>query len=191
MFFANMFCYGSDQTEVGITGIRGCMGVVYSGATRLYAIHIPPMGDSTNALGASKFAEYVKGHEPKDASPGDLFFFVNGTNRPNANSEAHNLKDLLKPKTATLFRIMTGLGKGSGGSQAEHSPSILVTNRGSVNLRYKCVPDDQYIDGGATEAGQYLGQQGGMGSNKVPSDYKNPQDWIVITGENSYRISIR
>jgi hypothetical protein len=26
MFFANMFCYGSDTTDVGITGIRGCMG---------------------------------------------------------------------------------------------------------------------------------------------------------------------
>ena len=26
MFFANMFCYGSDTTDVRITGIRGCMG---------------------------------------------------------------------------------------------------------------------------------------------------------------------
>lgn len=190
MFFANMFCYGSDLTEVGITGIRGCMGVVYRGAGRLYAIHIPPMSEPSNALAATTFSSYVAGLE-NGAAAGDLFFFVNGTNRPSAINESHNLKSLMAPKTATLFRIMTGLGKGSGTDQAEHSPSILVTNRGFVDLRYKYVPDDQYVAGGTNEAGQYMGQQGAMGSNKVPSDYQAPQGWTIITGENSYRVSIR
>ena len=62
---------------------------------------------------------------------------------------------------------------------------------GRFNPRYKYVPENEYIDGGANEAGQYMGQPGAMGSNKVPSDYKDPQGWTVISGENSYRISIR
>ncbi|CAN5774960.1 hypothetical protein BH11PSE8_BH11PSE8_28950 [soil metagenome] len=191
MFFANMFCYGSDLNAVGITGILGCMGVVYRGATRLYAVHIPPMSAHNNALGGSTFAEYVSGLEGDDASPGDLFFFLNGTSRASAIAEAHDIKSLMKPKTATLFRIMTGLGKGSGSNTAEHSPSILVTHRGFMDLRYKVVPEDQYVEGGVAEAGQYLGTPGEMGSSKVPSDYLAPAGWTIITGENSYRVGIR
>jgi len=167
------------------------MGVIYRSATRLYAIHIPPMSPNSHKLAADTLTTYVRGTEVGGAALGDLFFFVNGTNRPSANDEAHYLKSLLSPRTATLFRIMTGLGQGSGGSQAEHSPSVLATHRGFIELRYKCVPDDEYIDGGANEAGQYMGQQGAMGSNKVPSDYQNPQGWTSMTGENCYRLSIR
>lgn len=142
-------------------------------------------------MAATTFAGCVAGLEGGGASPGDLFFFVNGTNRPSAMSEAHHFKTLMAPKTATLMRIMTGLGQGSGGDQAEHSPSILVTDRGFIDLLYKHVPEDRYVDGGSAEAGQYMGQQGSMGSNKVPSDYLNPTVWTIIKGDNAYRVSIR
>ncbi len=191
MFFANMFCYGSDLTEVGITGIRGCMGVVYRSPTRLYAVHIPPMSNASNKLGADTFANYIQQTEGQGGVAGDLFFFLAGTTRSSALSEAHHLKSLLGPNTATLFRIMTGLGAGSGTDHAENSPSVLVADRGFISLQYKCVPDNQYVAGGANEAGQYMGQAGGMGSNKVPSDYQNPQGWTTITGANCYRVSIR
>lgn len=187
MFFAQMYCYGSDLNAVGITGIRGCMGVVYACAGRMYAIHIPPSSDQTNALAASAFAQCVTNHGDGGAADGDLFFFLAGTTRPTAISEARHITSLIGPGTATVFRIMKGLGEGSGGDHAELSPSILVAR--GLPPQYKCLANDDYVGGDFNAEGQYLGSPGGMDSSKVPRDCV--EGWTPMTGENCYRVSIR
>src|SRR5262245_7828358 len=95
MYFANMYCYGMDHGEVGITGMLGCMGVVYKGAQALYAVHIPDHTQS-KAAGAAAFAQFVGHFELiTTRKSGDLFIFINGKNRPSAEEEARNLKSLL------------------------------------------------------------------------------------------------
>src|SRR5262245_31567364 len=113
MYFANMYCYGMDHGEVGITGMLGCMGVVYKGAQALYAVHIPDH-TQTKAAGAAAFAQFVGHFELITTRKcGDLFIFINGKNRPSAEEEARNLKSLLNAKKATLYRIMRHLGSES------------------------------------------------------------------------------
>ena len=54
MYYAQMFCYGTDNNHVGITGIRGCLGVVFATAN-LYAVHIPPLDSQRDLAGAMAF----------------------------------------------------------------------------------------------------------------------------------------
>jgi hypothetical protein len=188
MYFANMYCYGMDHLEVGITGILGCMGVVYKGAQALYAVHIPDH-QATNATGAAVFAQFVGHFELIETrKSGDLFVFINGSNRPSAEEEARNLKSLLNAKKATLCRIMRNLGPKSGGDMAD-SASILVRDRGNIELLYKHVPDDQYIAGGKGPVGQYR-QISGFSGNCVPNDYLSPQGWHIMNGANCLCIKI-
>jgi hypothetical protein len=82
MYFANMYCHGDTNDIVGITGIRGCMGVIYVGAGSIYSIHIPP-GGRAETMGAGKtFVTWVKNQQQKvGKGHGYLFSFSNGRER--------------------------------------------------------------------------------------------------------------
>ncbi len=165
------------------------MGVVYRGVNSLYAVHIPDNSALINARGVSIFAEFVSHTEYHKKEKGDLFVFINGINRPTAEDEARNLKSLLNAKHATLYRIMLNLGANSGGNQAD-SASILVQDRGHIDLLYKHVPDNQYIPGGRSAVGVY-DPRGSAFGNTVPNDHANPLGWHIVTaGSNASRKKI-
>jgi hypothetical protein len=186
MYFANMYCYGWDYRDVGITPIVGCMGVVYKGSRALYAIHIPDNTEVINAKGAAAFATFVRTQEKKG---GDLFVFINGSNRPGAEAEAEDIKSLLEAKNATLYRIRKKLGPNSGGSNAR-AVSILVQGGAKAALLYKAVDSRAYVDGGMRQTGQYHPRPDYQGT-KLPPDYLNPVGWHVVdNGSNSHIVKI-
>jgi hypothetical protein len=155
---------------VGITGIRGCLGVVYKGAHALYAIHIPPDIDSNvDAKGGRDFAEYIVSIE-QNPGKGELFFFVNGGNRSTVEAEAKAIRTILKKPATKIYRIMEHLGATGNFKLDGKSVAIMVKNTiGGLEMTYKHVPDNDWVVGGKSEMQQYANKPHYKG-NKVPND---------------------
>jgi hypothetical protein len=184
VYFANMFCYGWDHQCVGITGITGCMGVVYKGIRALYAVHIP---DNTqwNAIGGQDFASYVARIEPKPGK-GELFAFLNGNNRTGAPDEVKAIRAILeKPKT-TIYRIVTNLGPNSGKENAASVAIVVKHVHGGLEMLYKPDGNCVWANTGRHEVAQYRANDGFKG-NKVPSDLDPlwaPAGWYPVNKTN-------
>lgn len=191
MYFAHMFCYGDANDVAGITGIRGCMGVVYVGTASLYSIHIPP-GGRAETMGAGKtFSRWVKNQENKvGKGHGYLVVFANGRERTlsgkdytSADEEAREIKKSLHSPPTTLYRINKHLGPNSGGLGADSVAIMLERvhasdgNPGGYVCWYKRNDQINWVNGGAQEAGQYLARPQYSGT-LVPSDL-NSHWWRV------------
>lgn len=184
MYFANMFCYGRDNNCVGITGIVGCMGVIYKGLGTLYAVHIPD-NSQWNAKGGEVLADFVLNNE-NNPGKGEMFVFLNGTNRPNAEDEVKAIYFKLKKPATTLCRIMKNLGEKSGGNFADSVAIVVRQIIGGLQQLYK--PDAQcgWKDGGSPETGQYRANDAFKG-NKVPKDLEpewSPNGWYPVDEKN-------
>ena len=189
MYFANMYCYGSDNNTVGITGMLGCMGVVYISAGSMYAIHIPDNNDTLNKLGGKTFVKWVKHQEQRiTQDSGHLIAFINGKNRPDAENEVRAIKEGLKSPTTTLYRILKHLGAGSGGAMAD-AAAIMVDRVHISKLApkgclcyYKRDGDIKWVAGGVHESGQYKINSSYTGDG-VPSDVR--AGWRYLNADNS------
>jgi hypothetical protein len=181
MYYAQMFCYGMDNNHVGITGIRGCLGAVFATANRLYAVHIPPMDAQRDLAGAMAFVGMIVGTEGANHPAGNLYLFVNGTNRTQADNEARTIKDALGGPPTAVYRIMTNLGAGSGGLGAD-AVTVKVQRGAGMNLSYKHVPDDQWVAGGNAKTGCYYpALDGTFGDAKVPNGGQLGAGWFQMS----------
>ena len=156
MYYAQMFDYGTDQNHVGITGIVGCMGVVFAAPAHLYAIHIPDMTNS-RLVGANAFVAMVQGGEGAPNPAGTLHVFVNGMSRHTADAEARTMLDGLGAPATKVYRLMTGLDPAIPGSDPLAATIRVQLVAGALQLEYKHVPDNQWIPGGNARAGRYAG----------------------------------
>jgi len=174
VYYAQMFDYGSDPNHVGITGILGCMGVVFAAANHLYAIHIPDMVNS-NLIGARAFVAMVQGGEGAAHPAGSLHLFVNGMKRPTADDEARTMLDALGSPPTRVYRLMTGLPPANGGEPSSATIKVQLV-AGNAQLGYKHVPDDQWVQGGSARTGRYLGG--------LPDDPTRPNDGALAAAWN-------
>jgi hypothetical protein len=156
MYYAQMFDYGSHHNHVGVTGILGCMGVVFAAANHLYAIHIPDMVNS-NPIGGAHFVQMVQGGEGAANPAGTLHLFVNGMQRSTSDSEARAIRAPLGNPETKVYRMMNGLPILPNGNQASPTIAALLI-AGNLHLLFKHVPDDEYEAGGDPRTGRYLGQ---------------------------------
>jgi hypothetical protein len=187
MYFANMFCYGSAQDKVGITGIRGCMGIVYIGGASMYALHIPPDSDDVQKMARVDFEAFVKNNEPVAKGSGYLFAFVNGKNRPSAVDEMKDMKKRLNAPPTIIYRMMKHLGQDSGGFGADSVAIMLerwhasTDNPSGCLIWYKRNDDITWVGGGARESGQYKPRPAYQG-DEVPSEFN--AHWWRMDGLN-------
>lgn len=187
MYFANMFCYGHDQGTVGITGIRGCMGLIYRGAGANFAAHLPPTG--SRVQGAKDVAGYVKRNQAKlGKGHGQLFVIMNGTNRADeAEEEGRAIKKALRNPATTMVRIMKHLGPDSGTNQAESvvimADSVIATdaNPSGLSLWYKSDAQITWGPGGSQDGGRYAGAGAG-GATQIPTDLNS--HWWRVSDDN-------
>ncbi len=200
MYFAGMYCYGFDNDLVGITGIVGCMGVIYVGAGAMYAIHIPDTERDEKYAAGKSFAAWVKNQQGA-VGKGHLFAFANGTNRSidmggftKAELEVKAIKKELKSPTTTLYRIMKHLGPGSGGQSAQSAAIMLERVHVSGSNPSGCIMWYQqdfnqitWVDGGKAESGQYKDRASYRGA-KIPSDLNS--HWWRVDENNCQVISI-
>jgi hypothetical protein len=181
MYFANMYCYGRADDIAGITGIRGCLGIIYVGAAAMYALHIPDNGPDANKAAGKVFVKWVKNQgEAVGKGHGYLFAYANGRNRSlkgyyTAEEQATDIKKGLGSPPTILYRIMRHLGPGSGGMQADSVAIMLERVHASKSNPTGCISwykqNDPitWISGGTNEAGQYKMDPRYQG-DKVPSD---------------------
>ena len=174
MYFANMFCYGRDATAIGVTGILGCLAVIYAGDAGMYATHIVCGSAEDDATGRKTFTDWVKQQE-QHLGNGHLFLLTNGGNRPQTAEEALEMKKALKKPTTTVYKITKNLtaNVGNGGNA---SIVILMerahgndSNPSGCSLYYKKNEDVVWVDGGSAESGQYKVRPDYTGA-KVPND---------------------
>lgn len=201
MYFANMYCYGEDQTMVGITGIRGCMGVIYVGAGSMYAIHIPDNGRDMNMQAGKQFVTWVKNQgQAVGKGHGHLFGFANGINRSfstanysSAEEEVRAIKKGLNAPPTLLYRIMKHLGVNSGKDSADSAAIMLErvhstgANPSGCAIWYKRNDDIKWVGGGARETAQYKVDPRYQGDG-VPSDLN--AHWWRMSGDNCNIIKI-
>lgn len=188
MYFADMYCYGSDAGTVGITGIRGCMGIVYIGNGANYAIHIPPDSDDVQKAARKAFATFIKNNEQHvGRGNGCLFAFVNGRNRTTATGEMKDMKSRLGSPPTLIYRITKHLGPDSGGLGAD-AVVIMVeklhaagTTADACAIWYKRNDAITWVGGGTHEAGQYKVRQAFQG-DKIPDNLNAL--WRRMTLEN-------
>jgi hypothetical protein len=195
MYFANMYSYGrSTDGKVGITPIRGCMGIIYFGNLGPYAIHIPPTNDNDEKAGREAFAHYVSNNEGISLGSGSLFAFVNGRNRPNADAEMQHMKQLLNNPPTTIYRIKKHLGPDSGRLGAE-SPAIMMEHSQPTKKNgsgcfgfYKKDGSVTWVKTGEPRAGFYglEGRADGFQSNQIPSNFG---DWYPVEKSDNCNIS--
>ena len=191
MYYAQMFCYGTDPNHVGITGIRGCLGAVFASPNHLYAVHIPPMNTERDSQGASAFTAMITGAEGANPA-GDLYLFVNGTNRLQAHDEARTMKEALGGAPTQVYRIMTNLGTQTGTSQADAVVIKVERVIGGVDLAYKRDDDMKWIDGGRQKAGcDYQAMDGSFGSAKVPDAPAFTGGWFQMTRATCSILNVR
>lgn len=176
MYFANMYCYGHDNDLVGITGIVGCMGVIYVGAASIYAVHIPNNSAELDAAGGKAFAEWVTNQEGQvGKGQGYLFGFCNGANRSTAGAELKAIKKALKSPDTTLYRINKHLGPESGKFGAD--AVVIMLERVHVTPRepkgcaiwFKANNKITWQAGGKSESDQYKKMAAFTGA-QIPSD---------------------
>jgi hypothetical protein len=191
MYYAQMFCYGTDNNHVGITGIRGCLGAVFATPNHLYAVHIPPMNSERDSQGAREFTAMITGAE--GANPGgDLYLFVNGTNRLQAHDEARAMKEDLGGSPTQVYRIMANLGSQSGGAQADAVAIKVERIIGGVDLRYKRNDDITWIDGGNPKIGCYYpAMVAEFGGAKVPDGASLGGGWFQMTKATCSILNVR
>lgn len=184
MYFANMYCYGHDNDLVGITGIVGCMGVIYVGQASIYAVHIPNNSATLDAKGGKDFADWVTNQETHvGKGHGHLFAFCNGANRPTAKDEVKAIKKALNGPPTALYRINKNLGTASGTSSAE--AAVIMLERVHVTQRepegcaiwYKSNNKITWTAGGKSESGQYKTMSAFTGA-QVPNDL-NAGWWLM------------
>ena len=181
MYYAQMFCYGTDDDHVGITGIRGCLGVVFATANRLYAVHIPPSNPQRDQAGATAFTDMIIAAEGPNPV-GDLYLFVNGMNRLQVEDEARAMKEALGGPQTRIYRMMTNLGAQSGGLQADAATIKVQRIAGNVELSYRHVPDDDWGPGGNAKTGCYYPQMDGtFGGAVVPNAVALAAGWSQMT----------
>lgn len=189
MYMAQMFCYGWDNTEVGITGIIGCIGVVFRGSRNLYAIHVPPRNQEVNALGGQAFATFVGTKEGARTNEGELLVFVNGRNRSSAEEEARAIMSQLKPTVTKVYRIMKNLGPGSGGFSADPVTIWVKNVIGGIKIMYKRVPDQGWTAGGKGKEGRYGPDPTFDSIDQVPTDLMS--GWHDVDDKNCSVVRIR
>ncbi len=202
MYFANMYCYGFDNDIVGITGIVGCMGVIYVGQGQMYAVHIPDHGKDSNYAGGKVFSDWVKNQQGAvGKGHGHLFAFVNGINRQDntgtnskAEEEVKAIKKALNSPPTTLNRLMKHLGPGSGGSGALSAAIMLervhATGENPAGCAMWYAQDFgnlNWVAGGKRETGQYKVNSGFQGA-KIPSDLSS--HWWRVNDTTCSMISI-
>ena len=186
IYFSNMFCYGDANDTVGITGIRGCMGIVFVGAQSMYAIHIPPDAKEVVKMAGETFVNFVKNNEGGNIKNGRLFGFLNGENRSvptksviTGDEELRLIKKGLSsflsgPKTV-LYRINKHLGINSGGTEADGVVIMIERVHVSayypdgVSIFYKRADDVQWTAGGEPPTGQYKARRNYLGAF-IPTD---------------------
>jgi hypothetical protein len=182
MYFSNMYCYGQDPTLIGVTGIVGCIGVVFVGHASMYAIHIPDNGPAVNYAAGKTFADWVKNSE-QNTKAGYLLTFSNGTNRSmsgknfsTTEDETAAIKKLLKGPTTTIYRIKKHLGPNSGGASANSAAIMIDRVHPSASNPSGAVPwfkqdfgKITWVPGGSAETAQYLARPQYRGA-KIPSD---------------------
>ena len=174
MYFANMFCYGRDTTTIGVTGILGCLGIIYVGAGAMYATHIVCGSERDDADGRETFTSWIKRQEQR-AGKGHLFLFTNARNRPQAAEEARELKKALNGPATTVYQIMKNLEPKVGTSDQASVVTLLdrghsnINNPSGCNIFYKKNEDIVWVDGGSAESGQYKARPSFCGA-KIPSD---------------------
>lgn len=202
MYFAQMYCYGFDSDIVGISGIVGCLGVIYVGQGAMYAIHIPDGGAVENKAAGQTFTTWVT-HQQQNVGKGhgSLFLFANGTNRSiskngfsSAEDEAKDIKKALKSPPTTLYRLMKHLGPGSGGQSASSGAIMMervhvtASNPSGCAIWYKQDFNNiTWVNGGKAETGQYKARSNFQGT-KVPSDIES--HWWRADDTNCTLISI-
>ena len=106
MYFAAMYAYGSDPYCVGITGIRGCMGVVIDYNRMLYAVHVP---DLRPQLAPPSFCNWVIGQQPNfnfNGKTAKMYAVLNKDNRKEAHQELKDFSRRLGIKSFKLIRCM-------------------------------------------------------------------------------------
>jgi hypothetical protein len=191
MYYAQMFCYGTDPNHVGITGIRGCLGAVFASPNHLYAVHIPPMNAQRDAQGASAFTAMITGAEGANPS-GNLYLFVNGMNRTQALDEARAMKEDLSGAPCQVYRIMANLGAQSGTAQADSVVIKVERMIGGFDLSYKRDDDLNWIDGGRQKTGCYYpAMDGSFGSAKVPDAPAFTGGWFQMTRATCSILNVR
>jgi hypothetical protein len=182
MYYAHMYCYGTDNNHVGITGIRGCLGVVFATPNRLYAVHIPPSNPQRDLAGAMAFIYMIIGTEGTPNPAGNLYLFVNGANRPQADDEARTMRNALGGPPTRVYRMMTNLGAQSGGQLADAATIKVERIGGNIDLSYKHVPDNQWVAGGNAKTGCYYQQMNGtFGGAIVPNGAALGAGWFQMT----------
>jgi hypothetical protein len=177
MYFCDMYCYGdSNDSIIGITGIRNCMGIVYAGPGRLYAVHIPFDDAPVWRHAAEAFTRCIKNSGGNGGSKGYLFGFVNGSNNTLTSKDSAKIlsadeelliikKGLGSPKTV-LYRFKAHLGTQSGGDMAD-SAAIMVQrahaatdNPSGIQVFYKRNDEINWVAGGEPPIGQFKIRQG-------------------------------
>ena len=191
VYYAQMFCYGSDPNHVGITGIRGCLGAVFAAAHHLYAVHIPPMNTQRDAQGARAFTAMVTGAEGANPA-GTLYVFVNGTNRLQAHDEARSMKEDLGGVPCQVYRIMANLGAQSGTASADSVVIKVERMVGGFDLSYKRDDDLTWVAGGLQKTGCYYPEmEGSFGSAKVPDAPGFAGGWFQMTRATCSILNVR
>ncbi len=181
MYYAQMYCYGTDNNHVGITGIRGCLGVAFAAANRLYAVHIPPSNPQRDLGGAMAFVYMIIGMEATPNPAGELYLFVNGTNRNQADDEARMMRDGLSGPPTRICRMMTNLGPNSGADNADAATIKVQRIAGNIDLSFKHVPDNDWVAGGNAKTGCYYQQMNGtFGGAVVPNGVALGAGWIQM-----------
>jgi hypothetical protein len=177
MYYAQMFDYGSDPNHVGITGIVGCMGVIFAAPNRLYAVHIPDMTNS-RLTGANAFVGMVQLGEGAAHPAGTLHLFVNGMNRHTADDEARTMLTPLGAPATRIYRFKPGLDPNVNGAN-DLAATIKVQSGGGLQLFFKNVPDDQWIAGGNARTGRYAGSMADAPTR--PNDAELNAAWYQMT----------
>jgi hypothetical protein len=191
MYYAQMFCYGTDNNHVGITGIRGCLGAVFAAPNHLYAVHIPPMNAQRDAQGARDFTAMITGAEGANPA-GELYLFVNGINRAQAYDESRAMKEALGGSPTQVYRIMANLGDKSGGTDADAVAIKVERILGGVGLMYKRDDDITWIVGGNNKTGCYYpAMDGTFGSAKVPDGNSLAAGWFQMTRATCSILNVR
>jgi len=123
----------------------------------------------------------IVGMEGVPHPAGNLYLFVNGTNRTQADNEARTIKDALGGPATRVYRMMTNLGAQSGGLEAD-AATIKVQRAAGIDLSYKHVPDNQWVAGGNAKTGCYYPQMDAtFGDAKVPNGGALGAGWFHMT----------
>jgi hypothetical protein len=153
MYLATMFSYGQHPSSVGVTGIRGCMGVFVQHGNTLFAIHIPDNSAARNKEGADAFIGMVNtgGFNGANAK---LYVVLNNNNRPNFLDEIKYIGQSLGIRKAEIARLQKHIGKSGG----EYNAVCVLCERvhqATCVLKYKEDQDVRYEPGGQPRDGYY------------------------------------